>query len=511
MDYDVIIGLEIHAEINTKSKMFCSCLNDAFNPKPNSVVCPICLGHPGTLPLINQEAINKVILLGLALNCQINKISKFDRKNYFYPDLPKGYQISQYDLPLAHHGYLEINKQKIEITRIHLEEDTAKLNHPQGKNHTLIDFNRAGVPLLELVTEPVIKDALTAKIFCQTFQQILKYLKISEANMEKGEMRCEANVSLQKKNSWYRDKFGKIQLASKKSEQVLNNKVELKNINSFKSLERAINYEIKRQQELLNQKKEVLAETRGYNENTGETFRQRIKESGADYRYFPEPDILPLKIEAETIKKMQKKLMELPHKKSERFIREYKISPEITEILVSDKDIADWIEMVISELREWLSVEKKSWENNKIKLIKLSTDWLTNELFKLLKQNKKNIKEIKISAENFAELMSLIYLEKINSNSAQKILKIMFETGQDPSNIMEELNLEQRNETHTENKIELEKIIKKIIKNNSKQFQEYLDGKESLLQFFIGKVMAETKGQFKPQTIIEYIKKVKKI
>lgn len=217
MNYDVIIGLEIHAEINTQSKMFCSCKNDPFYSQPNFNICPICLGHPGTLPLPNQEAINKVLLLGLALDCQINKISKFDRKNYFYPDLPKGYQISQFDLPFAYQGVLEVNNQKIEITRIHLEEDTGKLNHPTGKNYTLIDFNRSGVPLLELVTEPVIRDAITARIFCQTFQQILKYLEISSANMEKGEMRCEANVSLQTKNLGTGARMGKLSPLKKPS------------------------------------------------------------------------------------------------------------------------------------------------------------------------------------------------------------------------------------------------------------------------------------------------------
>lgn len=502
MKYDIIIGLEIHAEINTKSKMFCPCQNNAFSIKPNSVVCPICLGHPGTLPLVNLEAIDKVILLGLALNCQINRISKFDRKNYFYPDLPKGYQISQYDLPIAYQGSLEINKQKIEITRIHLEEDTAKLNHPIGKNYTLIDFNRAGVPLLELVTEPIIKDAITAKMFCQTFQQILKYLKISNANMEKGEMRCEANVSLQRKNSWYRED-GKIKTNSKNK---LNNKVELKNINSFKSLEKAINYEIKRQENLLEKGEEILPETRGYNESKGETFRQRVKESGSDYRYFPEPDILPIKISSEKIKEIKSKITELPHHKKERFIKQYNLSPEIAEIIIENEDIANWTEMVISELREWISSSGESWQNQEIKLLKLTTNWLTSGLFKFLNQDKINIKKIKITPENFAELILLIHQEKINSSSAQEILEIMYKTGGGPSDIMIENKLEQKNNS---NSAELEDIIKNIISEHKNQFEEYKNGKESLLQFFIGKAMAETKGRYNPKKIIEIIKNYK--
>ena len=504
MEYDIIIGLEIHAEIKTKSKMFCPCPNETNNLKPNSNVCPICLGHPGTLPLINQEAIEKIILLGLALNCQINRQSKFDRKNYFYPDLPKGYQISQYDLPIAHHGFLEINKQKIEITRIHLEEDTAKLNHPTGKNYTLIDFNRAGVPLLELVTEPMIYDALTAKLFCQTFQQILKYLNISSANMEKGEMRCEANISLQQKNSWYRDKDGKIKTLAKNK---LNNKVELKNINSFKSVEKAINYEIKRQSELLEKKEEILPETRGYNEKNGETFRQRVKESGADYRYFPEPDIPPLKTTSKNIDKIKEKIIELPHKKRQRFIEEYNFSPDTAEILINDKDIADWTEKVISELAEWVKSSGESWENQDKKLAKLTANWLTSELFKYLKEDKKTIKEIKITAENFAELMLLLHQEKITNSSGQEILKIMYKTGGDPSNIMEENNLEQKRE---DNQAELLEIINQVISQHSKQFNQYLAGKEALLQFFIGKTMAETKGRYNPKKITETIENLKK-
>ncbi len=500
MKYDIIIGLEIHAEINTKSKMFCSCLNESLSSKPNSNVCPICLGHPGTIALANQEAINKTILLGLALNCQINKLSKFDRKNYFYPDLAKGYQISQYDMPLAHHGFLEVNREKIEITRIHLEEDTAKLSHPQGKNYSLIDFNRSGVPLLELVTEPVVKDALTAKTFCQRFQQILQYLSISSANMERGEMRCEANVSLQKKNSWRRDKKGSIRSIGKIS---LNNKVELKNINSFKAIEKAIDYEIKRQEKILDDGEKILAETRGYNEKTGETFRQRIKESSADYRYFPEPDILPIKTSSEKISQLKKSIPELPHNKKARFIKEYGFKPEMAEILIESKEVSFWVEMVLSELREWLSSSGESWTNQKIKISKLCANWIINELFKFLKNKKEDIRRMKISAENFAELILLIHQEKINSSSAQKILKIMYEQGGEPRNIMEKKNLEQKN---NQDSPELKKIVKDIIEEFPDQFQDYKNGKEAILQFFIGKIMAKSKGKYNPRKIIESIK-----
>jgi aspartyl-tRNA(Asn)/glutamyl-tRNA(Gln) amidotransferase subunit B len=504
MKYDVIIGLEIHVEINTKSKMFCSCSGQNFNSTPNSNVCPICLGHPGTLPLLNKEALNKALLLSLALDCQINKTSKFDRKNYFYPDLPKSYQISQYDLPIGYKGILEVNKQKIKIGRIHLEEDTAKLTHPKGKNYSLVDFNRSGLPLLEMVTYPSIRDANTAKIFCKRFQQILRYLDISSANMEKGEMRCEANVSLQNKKSWYENEKGEIKALKKKQ---LNNKVELKNINSFKSLEKAINYEIKRQSQALDKNHEILAETRGYDEKKQKSFRQRTKESGADYRYFPEPDIAPIKISSEKMENIKKQIIELPHNKKKRFIEEYKLSPDMAEILINNKDIADWMEMIISELREWISSIGESWENQNLKLSKLSANYLTSHLFKLLKKDEKNIKDIKISSENFAELISLIYKEKINPNSAQKILKIMYETGKDPSNIMEEHNLEQKDDSDPK---KLESIAKEIMNKYPKQLKEYRKGKDALSKFFIGKIMAGTKGQYKAKKIIEIIKKEKK-
>lgn len=499
MDYDVIIGLEIHAEIKTKSKMFCSCPNDAFSSEPNKNTCPTCLGHPGTLPRANREAIEKTVLLGLALNCEINQSSKFDRKNYFYPDLPKGYQISQLDLPLAHHGFLEVGQDKIEINRIHIEEDTGKLNHPSGKNYTLVDFNRSGVPLIELVTEPVIKDALSAKMFCQSYQQILQYLKISDASMEKGEMRCEANISLQKKVSWERNQQGGIEA---KNNEKLNPKVEVKNINSFRSLEKAINFEIKRQSDLLSEGQEIIAETRGYNDNTGETFSQRIKESSADYRYFPDPDILPITIDEKTIIKLKSQIGELPHKKKTRFIDQYRITPDMAETIIADKDTAHWFEMVISELREWTASLGQSWENQEVKLAKMTANWLTSELFKLLNETKTKIKDIKITAENFAELVSLIYQEKINSSSGQKILKIIFETGGDPSNVMKELDLGQDNSEALGN---LEEAVRGVIANNQEQFEEYKNGKEAILQYLIGQVMAATKGKYNPKKIIELI------
>ncbi len=500
MDYDIIIGLEIHAEIKSNSKMFCSCRNETLNQNPNTTVCPICLGHPGTLPLVNQEAINKVILLGLALNCQINRLSKFDRKNYFYPDLPKGYQISQYDLPIAHHGFLKINKQNIEITRIHLEEDTAKLIHPNGKNYTLIDFNRAGVPLLELVTEPVIHDGISARMFCQTFQQILKYLNISDANMEKGEMRCEVNISLQKKGHWFRDEQGQIKTIKNTK---LNNKVEIKNINSFKSIEKAINYETDRQKKLIDNNEEILMETRGFNENKNETFRQRVKESSSDYRYFPEPDIKPIKISSEKIAEIKKKLIELPHNKKDRFIKEYGLTPEMSEILIENKNIADWTEKVISELHELIKSNDESWENQNIKLSKLSTNWISGELFKFLKKDKKNIDEIKIKPLEFSKLILLLHQEKITAKTGQEILEIMYKIGKDPENIMKENNLERKTEDNLE---ELEKNVEKVIKKYEKQWLEYQNGKEALLKFFIGQTMAETKGRFSASKIEEIIK-----
>ena len=341
MDYEAIIGLEIHAELKTKSKMFCACDNASEGRAPNTTVCPICLGHPGTLPAPNKQAIDWTILTGLALHCKINRLSKFDRKNYFYPDLPKGYQISQYDLPFCYEGELVIDGHRVAITRIHLEEDTGKSLHFKDSDYTLIDFNRAGTPLMELVTEPVIASAAEAKKFCQAYQQILRYLDVSRADMEKGEMRCEANVSVQRKGYWeYKDgqirpKKNLLGIAHK-----LNAKVEVKNLNSFRSVEKAIKFEIERQTALLKKGETIIAETRGWDENQGATVSQRVKETSADYRYFPEPDIPPLKITEDWLAELAARLPEMPAEKTARFIEQYGLAPAMAEVITADKSLA---------------------------------------------------------------------------------------------------------------------------------------------------------------------------
>ena len=500
MKYDIIIGLEIHAELKTKSKMFCSCDNDAESKNPNTCVCPICMGHPGTLPIPNKQAIEWTILTGLALHCKVNKLSKFDRKNYFYPDLPKGYQISQYDLPFVYDGYIDIDDKKITITRIHLEEDTGKNTHPNNQPYSLIDFNRAGTPLMEMVTEPIIPNAETAKKFCQRYQQILRYLKISDADMEKGQMRCEANISIQEKEKW--EYKGNCEILPIKNYK-LNPKIEVKNINSFRSLEKAINYEIKRQKKCIENNEKLEQETRGWDDNKQKTVSQRKKETSADYRYFPEPDIPPININDEIIKKIKTNLIELPHNKKNRFVKQYNFNNEIAEILVSDKEMADYTEQVISELRAWIVANNDNWERQKKKLAKISANWLTSELFKHLKTDNLSIKNIKITPENFAELIVLIYQNKINSSAGQKILEIMYKNGGDPTDIMKKIGLEQIDSTE-----ELKKIITKIITKNQKQAEQYRQGNKNILQYFIGQTMSATKGKANPKLAIEIIKKL---
>jgi len=484
MKYLPVIGLEVHSELKTQSKMFCDCFNDQEETNPNTNICPVCMGHPGTLPVINQKAVDCVIKTALALNCQIPKSAKFDRKNYFYPDIPKGYQISQYDIPLSSKGFLVIDERKIEITRIHLEEDTGRLVHSSkdgSSDYSLVDFNRAGIPLMELVTEPDIVSGKEARLFCEELQLILRYLQVSEANMEKGQMRCEVNISLK--------------LAGKEN----GTKVEIKNLNSFRAVERAVNYEIKRQSDALDSGEKIIQETRGWDEGKQKTFSQRTKESAKDYRYFPEPDLPPL-IELASIKtRVKGEIPELPQAKRERFEREYGLVKENINILVNNKNLADYFEQVVSELKTWIKIKKI---DEKQPLVKLTVNYLLTELQKLLLISKTTISDCKISQENFAEFVTLIHQKEISSSAAQTVLGEMFKTGADPSNIIETKELKQ-----VSNEGELLKIVKRVIGENQKSINDYQSGKENVLQFLVGRVMAASKGQANPQIVADLLKK----
>ncbi|HEY4509400.1 MAG TPA: Asp-tRNA(Asn)/Glu-tRNA(Gln) amidotransferase subunit GatB [Candidatus Paceibacterota bacterium] len=472
MKYIPTIGLEVHAELKTESKMFCSCKNDPLEKQPNVNICPICMGHPGTLPFPNEKAIHQVIKTGLALNCAIAAHSKFDRKNYFYPDLPKGYQISQYDMPLCQKGYLQIGDRKIDITRIHLEEDTGRSQHPPGTDYSLVDFNRAGIPLMELVTEPVIQDAKEASAFAQELQTIFRYLGISDADMEKGQMRVEANVSVRPEGT-----------------EKLGTKVEVKNLNSFRTVEDSIEYEIQRQSALLDAGEAVTLETRGWDESKKETFSQRAKEEAHDYRYFPEPDIPPLTFTPEFIEKLRDELPELPQTRKTRMQKEYNLTDKEADLLIKDKELGEYFEQVVSELGPHLSKDELA------KRVKLSVNYIVSDLQGMLAGMSVESKDFKITAENFAELMNMIADAKISSPAAKTLLKKMFETGGDPSQLLESEGLAQ-----VSDESQIEQIAKDIIAKNPKAVADYKAGKSNALQFLVGQMMSATRSTVNPET-----------
>ena len=476
--YKPVVGLEIHVELSTKSKMFCSCVNDPNERHPNVNICPICTAQPGTLPVINKEAVRKVIKTGLSLKCQIPEYSKFDRKNYFYPDLPKGYQISQLYQPLCREGFLIINGKKIRIREVHLEEDTGKLIHPEGENYSLVDFNRAGIPLMELVTEPDLNSAREARRFAEELQLILRYLNVSGADMEKGQLRVEVNISLSKN-------------------QKLGTKVEIKNLNSFRSVERAIEYEMQRQTKILEKKGKIIQETRGWDDIKGVTFSQREKEEAHDYRYFPEPDLPPLHLTSELINEIRSEIPELPQQKRERFKREYELDEKGVEVFVQNKNFGEYFEKVVSELPPRLP------QPNIKKLIKLDSNYLITDLQGLLKGMSVSSEKFLITPENFAEFITLIYEGKISSKIAKIVLEEMFKTGADPSHIIEEKGLVQITD-----KAEIEKIVKEVISKNKKAVEDYKKGKENALQFLFGQVMAESKGRANPKIVDKILKKM---
>lgn len=488
MEYEVVIGMEIHFEVKTKSKMFCSCANNPEETVPNKNVCPICMGQPGTLPTINKEAIKKVIQAGMAIGCEIATFSKFDRKNYFYPDLPKGYQVTQYDYPLCKNGFLEVNGKKIRVNRIHMEEDTGKLVHPAGTGYSLVDLNRSSVPLAELVTEPDLRSAADAKEFCKQLQLIVRTIGASDGDMEKGHMRCEANISLRPVGT---EKFG--------------TKVEVKNLNSFRAVERAIEYEIKRQAEVLNEGGSVEQETRGWDADKQVTFSQRKKESAHDYRYFPEPDLPPMDLSKEAgvfdVEALRGELPELPLEKKYRLMDQYGLSEENARVFSEDPDLAEKFEEIISELGSW--VEAKDIDGGTMeKLTKLATNYILTELQKLMYASGTTVKDLKITAENFAEFITLICEGKVSSSGAQALLREMFETGKDPSDVLDAKGLAQVSDEG-----EIEKVVDAVIINNQKSIDDYKSGKGNALQFLIGQVMRESKGQANPQVAEDILKR----
>jgi aspartyl-tRNA(Asn)/glutamyl-tRNA(Gln) amidotransferase subunit B len=502
--YEIVIGLETHVQLKTKSKMFCSCDNTGENQPPNTTICPICSGHPGVLPVANGQAITWAVMAALALQCKINKQSHFDRKNYFYPDLPKGYQISQYAAPFGHDGHVVISvagqRHRVRIERVHLEEDTGKLLHEPDHSASYIDYNRAGTPLLEIVTKPDIKSPQVAKQFLQDLRLIMRYLGISDAEMEKGHLRCDANISLR-----YNP-----ELLADKPEEVgkLHPKTEVKNLNSFRAVERALEYEIKRQTELWDQgKPPAIQSTRGWDDKKGITIEQRTKEEQHDYRYFPEPDIPPLELSDTFISAIQKETIELPEHKKERFKTAYELNEYDASLLITDKTLANFFENVISELKAWLitlegieGTEEEIWKNHKKKLVKIIANWIISRLLSLVNKANINIKDLKITPENFAELITLIYQHKLNNQTALLVLEKMFATGGDPSDIMQEENLVQ-----LKGEDDIQRVIEEVLQANGKIVEQYKAGKSAALQFLIGQVMKKTKGRADVHKVSEMI------
>lgn len=455
--YNTTIGLEIHAELKTRTKMFCDSKNDADETRPNVNVCPICMGHPGTLPVINKEAVRHVIRVGSAVGGTIADFTEFDRKNYFYPDIPKGYQISQYKYPLVSGG--ELNG--VKLTRVHLEEDTASSGHDEG-DFSLVDFNRAGVPLMELVTEPVIHSAEEAGNFARELQLLLRYLGASDANMEKGEMRVEANISVSDT-----DKFG--------------TKVEVKNLNSFKAVERAIDYEVKRHIELLEKGEKISQETRGWDEDKGKTFSQRQKEDSHDYRYFPDPDLPKLKIsEIPEFGKeaIEKTLPELPWAKRARYAKDFGLKAADIQIYVSDPELAKFFESVADILK-------------KKELIVLASNYILSD------------DASRISAKNVAEIISMIEKKELSSRGAKDLIAAISRSGGEAREVAKKNNLMQVSDTGA-----LEKIAAKIISVNPAVVADFKNGKAAAFQFFVGQGMKETKGSADPAELAKVIKKI---
>ncbi|MBL4930741.1 Asp-tRNA(Asn)/Glu-tRNA(Gln) amidotransferase subunit GatB [Clostridium paridis] len=478
MSLETIIGLEIHAELKTKSKIFCSCSTE-FGAEPNHNTCPICLGIPGTLPVLNEEVIKLAIKAGISLNCEINKLSKMDRKNYFYPDLPKAYQISQFDIPICSGGYVEISingkTKKIKLNRIHIEEDAGKLVHLEADGVSLIDYNRVGIPLIEIVTEPDFRSPEEAVIFLKELRSILQYGEISDCRMEQGSMRCDANISIRKLG-----------------DTALNTKVEIKNINSFKELQKALEKEEKRQNALysLGEQLEIKQETRRWDSTRGETIPMRSKEDAHDYRFFPEPDLLPIIITQEQINSIKRSIPEMPREKKTRFISEYGLTEREIDIILDNKELASFYEETVA-----LGTNSKT-----------AANWILGDMLRLLKEVDDEadlFTSIKVTPKALYDLIKLIEDGKISSTTGRDVLDEIFKTGMSATEIVNSKGLFQISNTY-----ELEQIITEVLDTNPQSISDFTSGKTQASGFLMGQVMKLSKGKANPKLAKEmlYIK-----
>ena len=474
--YEVVIGLEIHAELLTESKVFCGCGTE-FGREPNTQVCPVCLGLPGTLPVLNRKALELAVKAGLALNCEISRFSKFDRKNYFYPDLPKAYQISQYDLPLCRRGWVEFEAEggvrRVGITRVHLEEEAGKSLHSGenilGSEYSLLDYNRAGIPLIEIVTEPDLRSPEEARLFLEELRAILVYTGVSDCKMEEGSLRCDANISLRPAGS-----------------KQLGTKTEVKNLNSFRAVQRALEYEVKRQAAILDAGGRVEQETRHWNEQRGVTVAMRSKEDAHDYRYFPDPDLVPVVLTVEEIERWREELPELPAEKRRRFQEEYGLPAYDAGVLTQSMAVADFFESVVA-----LYDDPKAVSN-----------WVMGEVLRLLNEAGIELEEARIRPEDLASLLRLIEKGTISHSVAKEVFEEVFKTGKDPAEIVREKGLEQISDES-----ELEAVIDTVIAEHPGPVQDVLAGKEKAIGFLVGQVMKLTRGKANPQRANELLRK----
>jgi aspartyl-tRNA(Asn)/glutamyl-tRNA(Gln) amidotransferase subunit B len=472
VSFEAVIGLEIHAELQTQSKMFCACpVVDSTIAEPNIAVCPVCAGMPGVLPVVNGRAVEYGLRVALALECQVYSTSLFARKNYFYPDLPKGYQISQYEQPLARHGRLVITtaqgERVIRVRRVHLEEDTGKLTHvtQDGQSYSLVDLNRAGVPLLEIVSEPDLHTPEEVRQYAMALRAILRYLGVNSGDMQKGVMRIEPNVSVRPQGS---PTFG--------------TRTEIKNLNSFRALERGVAYEIQRQVELIRKGGQVVQETRGWDEARDVTFPQRVKEGEDDYRYFPEPDLPPLVVEAEWIEEIRRSQPELPEAKYRRFQQQYQLNSYDAGVLILEPAVADYFEQAAQSAPQ---VAPKAIAN-----------WLSGDLFALINQAGQSIENIRVSPQSLAALVGLVVAGRINQNTARSVLGEMFESGQSAAEIVARRGLTQISDSD-----QIGSLVDQVLADNPEQVASYLAGKETVSRWLFGQVMRLAKGQANPQVI----------